>query len=99
MYRAEALIEMLRKKLNERGTKGLFGLLRCFKLIDKDKSNTLTLDEFKQVMKEYKLAFDEQDTEIIFKEFDRDRNAFISQDEFIRALRVPLIYSKFDRAS
>ena len=81
---------MMKKKLNERGSKGIMGLMKSFKMIDKDKSNTLSMDEFKQAIKEYKLAFYEGDIEVIFKEFDKDRDSSISQDEFLRVIRVLL---------
>lgn len=84
--RADNLVDMLKKKLNERGVKGIMGLMKSFKQIDKDKSGTLSPDEFKIGMKEYKLAFDDGDLEIIFKEFDKDRDSSISQPEFFRFL-------------
>jgi len=88
--RGDVLIEMLRKKLNERGAKGVMGLMKSFRTIDKDKSGTLSPDEFKLAMKDYKLAFDDGDIEFLFKEFDQDRDSSISQDEFLRIIRVYL---------
>eukprot|EP01022_Parablepharisma_sp_SALTPOND_P017048 TRINITY_DN2640_c0_g1_i1.p2 TRINITY_DN2640_c0_g1~~TRINITY_DN2640_c0_g1_i1.p2 ORF type:complete len:722 (+),score=93.15 TRINITY_DN2640_c0_g1_i1:6000-8165(+) len=85
--RADKLVDMFRKKVNERGAKGIMGLIKCFKDVDKDKSGTLSQDEFKMAMKEYKLGIDDGDLEVIFKEFDKDRDSLISQEEFLRTIR------------
>lgn len=84
-------MDTLKKKLNERGPKGIMGLMKNFRQVDKDNSNTLIFEEFKLAMKDYKLPFDGGEFEVLFKEFDKNKDSTIRQDEFIKALRVFII--------
>lgn len=86
--RGKILFDTLKKKLNERGVKGVMGLVNCFRVMEKEKNTLVTLDKFKQAMKDNKFAFDEADVEIIFKEFDKDKDSRIDVNDFFRALIV-----------
>eukprot|EP01022_Parablepharisma_sp_SALTPOND_P020275 TRINITY_DN3640_c0_g1_i1.p1 TRINITY_DN3640_c0_g1~~TRINITY_DN3640_c0_g1_i1.p1 ORF type:complete len:827 (+),score=88.35 TRINITY_DN3640_c0_g1_i1:1816-4296(+) len=87
-YRAKSLIETLKKKVNERGVKGLILLAKIFNLGDKGKVHNITLDEFKQAWREFKLGLDEADLEVIFREFDQDRDSLINSSEVFQAIKV-----------
>jgi calcium-binding protein CML len=91
MFSGKTLLETLKKKVNERGAKGIIGLVKAFKIIDADKSNTISMDEFKQGLKNYKLGFDDADIESVFKEFDRNHDSQLDIQEFIRTLKAQQI--------
>ena len=78
----------MKKKVNERGAKGLLALVRCFRQMDADGSKKLSSDEFKQGLRNFKLAFDEADVEVLFHALDKDRDSLIDAKEFLSALRV-----------
>ena len=82
------LLEALRDKLVAKGSKGLIGLQRVFRIMDDDGSQSLDLNEFKKAMKEMKIVFKrESDSEVLFRLFDRDRSGTISYEEFLTAVR------------
>lgn len=60
--------------------------------MEKEKNTLVTLDKFKQAMKDLKLAFDEADIEVIFKSFDTDRDSRVDLNDFYKALLVKYIY-------
>ena len=68
------------------------GLVNCFRQMEKEKNTLVTLDKFKQAMKDLKLAFDEADIEVIFKSFDTDRDSRVDLNDFYKALLVKYIY-------
>ena len=82
------MLETLKKKVNERGAKGIIGMVKSFRVIDTDKSGKISMDEFKQALKNYKLGFDDGDIECVFREFDRNHDSQIDSQEFIRTLKV-----------
>lgn len=45
-----------KQKLMKRGTKGLIGLKRQFKLMDSDESGALDFQEFKKALDDYKVG-------------------------------------------
>ena len=90
--RAEEMMENLRRKLKERGTRGMVGLGRLFRNIDDNNSRSLDINEFKKAMKELKIVTDESEIEILFKSFDKDKSGDINYDEFIREIQVHFIY-------
>lgn len=85
-YDEKQLVEMFRQALVSRGTRGLLSLQRAFKIIDDDNSKELNLNEFKKVIKEYRLKFSDADAEKLFNIFDRDHSGNINYDEFLRAV-------------
>lgn len=85
--RAEDLVAQLKRKLIERGPKGIMNLRRVFHSIDQGNSGKLTIDDFKVAIKELKLTIDTGDLEVIFKHFDKDRDSLISQQDIFTAMR------------
>ena len=90
LKRGKTLVQTLRKKVNERGIKGVITLAKIFGLGNKQKSPNVTLDEFKKVWKEFKVGFDEADLEVIFREFDQNHDSLIDAGEFFQAIKVVL---------
>jgi Ca2+-binding EF-hand superfamily protein len=52
--------------------------------VDDDNSGKLSVDEFKKVLKDYRLKFTDKEAETLFKTFDRDGSGEIDYDEFLR---------------
>lgn len=84
----DSLLDVFRRKVKERGAKGIIGLGRLFKIMDDNHNHQLELDEFKKAIKDFRLRFDNEDIPLLFKEFDRDRSGSIDYDEFLRTIRV-----------
>ena len=49
---------------------------------------TISMDEFKKVIRDYRIKFTETDSEKLFHIFDRDHSGSIDYDEFVRAVVV-----------
>ena len=88
MNRLKPLMDSIRKKVNERGPKGVMKLEKMFNLGVKDKPHQVNREEFKQIWREFKIGFDESDLEVVFNELDKNHNATINSDEFFMMLRV-----------
>ena len=82
--------ETFREKLASRGTRGIIGIQRQFKIMDDDGSKTLSFSEFKKGCRDFRVDVSEQDLQEIFRALDRDRSGFIDYDELIRGLKGPL---------
>jgi len=86
----EQLAEALKKKLASRGSKGLIGLQRQFKIMDDDNSKNLNNAEFVKAIQDFALGFTPQQCSVLFGYFDVDRSGTIEYDEFLRAIRGPM---------
>jgi Ca2+-binding EF-hand superfamily protein len=84
------LFKIFRDKVAARGTRGILGLARLFKIIDDDNSKSLNLQEFAKVLKDLRLDFQAPEAKRLFDLFDRDRSGQIDYDEFLRGVRGPL---------
>ncbi|MDR3582083.1 MAG: EF-hand domain-containing protein [Candidatus Pacebacteria bacterium] len=58
--------------------------------MDDDNSKSLSLPEFKKVVKDYRLKINEKEAEKLFGVFDRNHSGSIDYDEFVRAIIVRL---------
>jgi Ca2+-binding EF-hand superfamily protein len=88
--RAEEVMGLIRQKIAQRGTRGIMGLGRLFKIIDDDNSNSLDLAEFAKAMNDFRLDLPAGDIQLVFKLIDRDQSNHIDYDEFIREIRGPI---------
>lgn len=82
------IMEKLKQQLAMRGARGIIGLSRKFRIMDDDGTKSLSISEFKKGMRECSLDISEQEMNILFSHFDRDRNGCISYDEFLYGIRV-----------
>lgn len=90
----EQLAEALKNKLATRGSRGIIGLARQFKIMDDDNSKTLNKSEFNKAMSDFGLGFTNSQMSTLFDYFDVDSNGTISYDEFLRAIRGPMNQSR-----
>lgn len=88
--RAEELLDQIRAKLASRGTRGIIGLARLFKIMDDDNSKLLDLYEFTKALRDYRLELTEGDTQLLFRYIDRDQSGKLDYDEFLRFARGPM---------
>jgi len=86
----EQLAEAMKNKLASRGSKGIIGLARQFKIMDDDGSKSLNKAEFTKAIADFALGFTTQQSAALFGYFDVDGSGTIDYDEFIRAIRGPM---------
>ena len=86
-YTEAQLMEHFRKKLAARGSRGIMGLGRSFKIADDDRSGNLGMDEFKKAIHDFRVGLKPAQSEKLFGIFDRDGSGAIDYDEFLRGVR------------
>merc|ERR1712093_947771 len=71
------------------GGGGILGLSRNFKIIDRDGSGTLTIDEFVLAMKKFQVGLTDEESETLFKYYDSkgEGDGKLDFDEFLKGLR------------
>lgn len=87
-YTAEDLINEIKDKLKQRGTLGIRGLGRLFKIMDNNGNRQLEADEFAQGLAESGIVLNKEQLQVVFSAFDRNRNGSVDYNEFLRAIRV-----------
>eukprot|EP00161_Ancyromonas_sigmoides_P002879 TRINITY_DN12648_c0_g1_i2.p1 TRINITY_DN12648_c0_g1~~TRINITY_DN12648_c0_g1_i2.p1 ORF type:complete len:189 (+),score=19.48 TRINITY_DN12648_c0_g1_i2:49-615(+) len=87
---AEALLQRLRQKCDEKGVAGVKNLARLFRLMDADGSRNLSIGEFREGMEDYGVFLDEYELDTLFQALDSDRSGEIDVGEFIDRVRPPL---------
>ncbi|XP_075934405.1 calcyphosine-like b [Anarhichas minor] len=80
-------LERLRLQCLSRGSSGIKGLGRTFKIMDDNESRSLDLKEFLKGLSDYGVLMEKQEATALFQHFDRDRNGTIDFDEFLITLR------------
>lgn len=81
------LCDHFRKKLAARGSRGIMGLGRQFKIADDDRSGSLCMDEFKKAIHDFRVGLKPAQSEVLFGIFDRDGSGSIDYEEFLRGVR------------
>lgn len=93
---AKGPIERLRLQCLSRGSAGIKGIGRVFKIMDDDRNRTLDFNEFKKGMRDYGLHLEPKELQEMFSAFDRDGSGLIDFDEFLIALRPPMSKARKD---
>jgi len=63
--------------------------------MDDDRDRKLSLDEFRKGVEEYGLNFSRSEIDELFRLIDIDRNGNIDYEEFLRKLRVYILFFQF----
>uniref|UniRef100_A0A8C7GPN6 Calcyphosine-like b n=2 Tax=Oncorhynchus kisutch TaxID=8019 RepID=A0A8C7GPN6_ONCKI len=83
-------VESLRLQCLARGSSGIKGLGRTFKIMDDDNNRTLDMKEFIKGLNDYGVLIEKEEAVAMFQRFDRDNSGFIDFDEFLLTLRPPM---------
>ncbi|XP_041042347.1 calcyphosine-like b isoform X2 [Carcharodon carcharias] len=83
-------VEKLRLQCLSRGSAGIKGLSRVFRIMDDDNNRTLDFKEFVKGLNDYGVLMEKEDVEACFKHFDKDSSGTIDFDEFLVTLRPPM---------
>jgi Ca2+-binding EF-hand superfamily protein len=86
-YTEAQLMEVFRKKLAARGSRGIMGLGRSFKIADDDGSKNLNMEEFKKAIHDFRVGLNAKQSETLFGVFDRSGDGAIDYEEFLRGVR------------
>ena len=81
------LMERFRERLAKRGSRGIMGLGRSFKIADDDNSKSLGMEEFQKAIHDFRVGLNSQQAAKLFGVFDRDGSGEIDYDEFLRGVR------------
>ncbi|KAM6902378.1 calcyphosine-like b isoform 1-T1 [Xenentodon cancila] len=83
-------VERLRLQCLTRGSSGIKGLGRTFKIMDDDNNRSLDFKEFLKGLHDYGLLIEKDEASLLFQHFDRDGSGTINFDEFLTTLRPPM---------
>lgn len=75
-----------REAIARRGVRGIMSLRRSFMIADDNNDKTIDMNEFRKLIKDYRIPVEEKDVKTLFEEFDSDKNGSISYDEFLRGV-------------
>uniref|UniRef100_A0A8C1X2U3 Calcyphosine-like b n=1 Tax=Cyprinus carpio TaxID=7962 RepID=A0A8C1X2U3_CYPCA len=89
-------IEHLRLQCLARGSSGIKGLGRTFRIMDDDNSRTLDMKEFLKGLSDYGVLIEKEEAMNLFQRFDKDGSGFIDFDEFLITLRPPMSNARKD---
>ncbi|XP_078574060.1 calcyphosin-like protein isoform X1 [Branchiostoma floridae x Branchiostoma japonicum] len=82
--------ELLRLQCLSRGSSGIKGLGRVFRIMDDDANRKLDFAEFKKGLRDYGLSLEPGEVQTMFGHFDKDGSGAIDFDEFLLNLRPPM---------
>ena len=68
------VMEIFRKQMKERGTRGIMSMRSAFVIADDDGSKDLSLQEFKKFCHDFRVNLREKQVEELFELFDRDHS-------------------------
>ena len=71
------MIDIFRKKVLQRGARGIIGLQRIFKIMDDDGSKSLSRQEFEKACRDFKAELNQEDIAVLFTAFDINRDGTI----------------------
>uniref|UniRef100_A0A8C6KBF3 Calcyphosine-like b n=1 Tax=Nothobranchius furzeri TaxID=105023 RepID=A0A8C6KBF3_NOTFU len=83
-------LERLRLQCLTRGSSGIKGLGRTFRIMDDNENRSLDFKEFLKGLNDYGLLMEKDEASALFQLFDRDSSGTIDFDEFLITLRPPM---------
>lgn len=89
-------VEKLRLQCLARGSAGIKGIGRVFKIMDDDGSRSLDFKEFRKGVSDYGLDLDDDIIKGMFAAFDKDGSGKIDFDEFLVSLRPKMSQARRD---
>lgn len=84
------MMEQLRKIIIARGgSSGIATLGRTFRIVDRDRSNNLSMNELKIGLQRFGLKLSDKDVKLLFNAMDADHSGKLNFTELLRAIRGP----------
>ncbi|NWT66393.1 CAPSL protein, partial [Prunella himalayana] len=83
-------LEKLRLQCLARGSAGIKGLGRVFRITDDNRNRTLDFNEFLRGLRHYAVMINKEEAQELFQIFDKDGSGTIDYDEFLITLRPPM---------
>ena len=100
-------IDIFRKAIKKRGIRGIMAMRRAFMIADENDSKTLSLPEFIKFCHDYRMPITGKEINILFEEFDTNKNGQINYEEFISAFTgdmcerrkrlITILFETFDK--
>jgi len=87
---AQDPLEKLQLQCLSRGSSGIKGLGRTFRIMDDDGNRKIDLVEFKRGLRDYGVSLEPAEITDMYNKMDRDGSGTLDFDEFLFALRPPL---------
>lgn len=84
--KGDEVLLKFREKLASRGTRGIMGIRRSFKICDDDGSHSINYNEFSKLIKDYRIALNDSEIKKLFGIFDIDGSGEIDYDEFVKGI-------------
>lgn len=94
--RIKELVEQLRRQCLRRGVGGIKELSVVFRHMDTDFSKRLCFDELAEGVKSFGLNVTEEELQLLFDEFDKDKNEQVDFLELLAILRPPMSKCRVD---
>lgn len=88
------MINDIKEKVKGRGSLGVRGLSRMFKILDNNGNRQVDFNEFFWGMRDFGISVTEEEAKSVLAAFDRDHSGTVNFDEFLRALRGDLNESR-----
>jgi Ca2+-binding EF-hand superfamily protein len=100
-------IDIFRTAIKKRGIRGVMAMRRAFMIADENDSKTLSLPEFIKFCHDYRMPITGKEINILFEEFDTNKNGQINYEEFISAFTgdmcerrkrlITILFETFDK--
>ena len=100
-------LEIFRNTIKKRGIRGIMAMRRAFIIADENDSKTLTLPEFIKFCHDYRMPITGKEINILFDEFDINKNGEINYEEFVSAFTgemcerrkrlISILFESFDK--
>lgn len=84
--KGDEVILKFREKLSARGSRGIMGIRRNFKICDDDNSGTINFNEFAKLIGDYRIGLNDGEVKKLFGLFDTDRSGHVDYNEFLRGV-------------
>ena len=100
-------IDIFKTAIKKRGIRGIMAMRRAFMIADENDSKTLSLPEFIKFCHDYRMPITGKEINILFEEFDTNKNGQINYEEFISAFTgdmcerrkrlITILFETFDK--